>query len=506
MNTRTSIIITALVPVAACAIAESPTLPAQSRKPNVLFLVADDLRAELGCYGVSAIKTPNMDRFAKTGIVFRHAYCQQATSGPSRASLLTGMRPDSTGVIANNGLFRRKLPDVVTLPQYFKESGYYVEGMGKIYNETLGDTRQGDPRSWSVPVCFPKVPSLKWLNPDNAAMVAKMNANLRKQGKSEFAAYAAARGPAYESADVPDNAYDDGELGDMAVAALKRMKGSKTPFFLAVGFRKPHLPYCAPKKYWDLYDPAEIRVSPAKQWPAGSPGLAHCNWEELRTYHGIPNNGSLKPEQAVKVMHGYYAAVSYLDAQIGRVLDELHELGLAENTIVVFWGDNGFKLSEYSAWSKTTNYELDTHIPLMIRAPGQQKQGGHYSDALVELVDVYPTLAELAGLPIPAHCQGMSCVPSLKAPERPLKLAAFSQYPRGGCMGYTMRTERWRYTEWITERTKKVSARELYDHKDGALETVNLAAAPRYADTVKELSAMLDQGQGWKRYQTGKGM
>ena len=484
---------------AAPAVSAAASLPGSPAKMNILFIAADDLRTELGCYGAQQVKSPNIDRLAKTGVLFSRAYCQQATCGPSRASLLTGMRPDFTGVVANSGLFRRKLPDVVTLPQYFKQNGYYVEGMGKIFNETTGDTRQGDPSSWSVPVSFPKTVPLKWLNPENAALVATMKANPLKQGKSDYAAYAAARGPAYESADVPDNAYDDGELGDMAVDALKRLKDSKSPFFLAVGFRKPHLPFCAPKKYWDLYNPAQIKLSPVTKWPAGSPGIAHCNWEELRTYHGIPGSRLLKPEQAIKVIHGYYAAVSYLDAQIGRVLDELDKLGLAGNTIVVLWGDNGFKLSEYSAWSKCTNYELDTHIPLIIRAPGRQKQGeGQRSEALVELVDLYPTLAELCGLAVPAHCQGLSCVPVLTSPERPLKPAAFSQYTGPGCMGYTMRTDRWRYTEWINNRSKAVSARELYNLQAGGLETVNLAADPKYADTVKELSAMLAKGQGWK--------
>jgi arylsulfatase A-like enzyme len=277
------------------------------------------------------------------------------------------------------------------------------------------------------------------------------------------------------------------------------LKNGDAPFFLAVGFVKPHLPFCAPKKYWDLYDPAAIRTSPITSWPKDSPILAHTSWSELRSYHGIPGTGPISHAQAIHLIHGYYAAVSYVDAQIGRVLTELDALGLASNTIVILWGDHGWKLSEYSAWSKTTNYELDTRAPLLIRVPGMQNAGAH-SDALVEFVDIYPTLAELCGLPVPEHCEGTSFKPLLEEPGRAWKPAAFSQYPRGARMGYTMRTDRWRYTEWIDQKSKAVVARELYDHETESVDQWNLAGDPRYAEEASKLSSMLRQGRGWTEF------
>ena len=274
------------------------------------------------------------------------------------------------------------------------------------------------------------------------------------------------------------------------------------PFFLAVGFLEPHLPFNAPKRYWDLYDREEIRLPSQLEWPEGSPEIARMNWGELRQYHGMPRKGPVPADLARTLIHGYYACVSYTDAQIGRVLGALEELGLADNTTVILWGDHGWKLDDYGAWCKHTNFEIDTRVPMILADPDFSATAGRASRALVEFVDIYPTLAELCGLGVPPHCEGTSMRPLLEEPDRKWKPAAFSQYPRRGAyMGYSMRTERYRYTEWIHRETGEIAARELYDHSAGPIATRNLAAEPEMQETVRRLSAMLDKGKGWRRFQ-----
>jgi arylsulfatase A-like enzyme len=309
------------------------------------------------------------------------------------------------------------------------------------------------------------------------------------------------RGPPWESPDVPDDAYYDGQLATMAVESLHRLKNLGKPFFLGVGFQKPHLPFCVPKKYWDLYDAKTLRLSPVTEWPTGSPVFAHESFGEVRSYDGTPQSGPISHELALRLIHGYYASVSYVDAQIGKVLDALPRLGLDQNTIVVFWGDNGWKLSEYSSWSKSTNYEIDTHIPMVLRYPGMPNRGGQ-SMALVELLDVYPTLCDLAELPSPKHLEGTSMRPVVAQPGRPGKPAAFSQYPRPGLMGYTMRTDQYRLTLWTKAGDpQQVAAVELYDHQKDAdlVERVNLAMDPERQELVEQLTQQLRQQWPWRK-------
>ncbi len=465
-------------------------------KPNILFIAVDDLRPELGCYGNPIIKSPNIDRIAKSGVVFQRAYCQQAVCSPTRSSLLTGTRPDTTKVWDLKTHFRKALPDVVTLPQLFKNNGYFTRGMGKIYHHGYDD-----PPSWSVPWLNPRGESYGL--PENRNLVSKKRSEALASGKNEDE-IVVIKGLPFEGADVPDNTFHDGALADEAIAALKELKQKQQPFFLAVGFIRPHLPFVAPKKYWDLYDPAKIALAPNPFRPKDAPEYAILDGGELRGYENVPK-GHLPDDLARQLKHGYYAAVSYMDAQVGKVLDELDRLGLTKSTIVILWGDHGWKLGEHDAWCKHSNVENDTWVPLLISVPGM-KNAGKSTRSLVEFVDIYPTLAEMAGLPLPKHLEGTSFRPVLDDLSRPWKSAAFSQYPRPvngkQLMGYSMRTDRYRFTVWVHRNDhSKVEAVELYDEKTDPQENVNIAGLPENKALVTELQAKLKAGSGWKEVQ-----
>ncbi|MGD8239114.1 MAG: sulfatase [Armatimonadota bacterium] len=445
---------------------------------NVLFIAVDDLRVELGCYGDTAALTPHMDRLAEQGMVLNRAYCQEAVCNPSRASLMTGRRPDTIGVWDLRTHFRKRMPDVVTLPQHFKQHGYHAQSIGKIYH---GKQAMQDAASWSAPATYEVLSK-------RDQYVLDIN-RTQKAGKKMAAV---------ENADVPDDAYVDGMVADAAIDALRQLKDR--PFFLAVGIRKPHLPFSAPKRYWDLYDRAKLPPPPNPEKPEGAPELALHNWVELRGYTDIPDVGPLSPEQAMELRHGYYAATSYADAQIGKVVAELERLGLDRNTVVILWGDHGFHLGEHDLWCKTTNFELDTRVPLILSVPGMPRPGVT-ADALVEFVDIYPTLVELCDLPVPDGLEGTSMAPVLEDPDRPWKRAAFSQFPRPWpsrdeprVMGYSVRTAGHRYTEWLGRETGELQARELYDHASDPLETTNLADDPACESQRRRLEQMLKDG------------
>ncbi len=486
----------------------------QTNQLNVLFIAVDDLRPELGCYGRDYIKSPNIDRLAARGMVFERAYCQQAVCSPSRSSLMTGARPDTTKVWDLVTHFRTALPEVVTVGQHFKNNGYFVQGMGKIYHGNYDD-----PPTWSVPWQTPK--AVKYALAENVALDKRQfegepDGDAKPKSKKKKSNPAStpdgppstglnSRGPAFEGADVPDDTFQDGKVAELAISTLRDMSKKKEPFFLAVGFIKPHLPFVSPKKYWDLYDPAKIKLAPNKFRPKDAPDYAILPGGELRNYHGIPTN-SIPDDLARQLKHGYYAGVSYTDAQIGKVLDELDRLGLSKNTIIILWGDHGWKLGEHDAWCKHSNSENDANAPLILSVPGMKNAGSHTA-ALVEFVDVYPTLSELAGLPLPGHLEGTSFKPLLDDPKRPWKPAAFSQYPRnagrtgaGALMGYSMRTDRYRFTVWVGRNDHaQVDAVELYDHQTDPQENQNIAKDPANADLVKKLMAQWKQGwQGAK--------
>lgn len=455
---------------------------ADKERMNVLFIAVDDLRTEASVFGNKYIHSPNLDRIAKMGITFNRAYCQQAVCSPSRSSLLTGTRPDTTKVWDLETHFRKALPDVVTLPQHFKNNGYFVQGMGKLYHSGLDD-----PQSWSVPWTSPRKETPVYGLPENNQNAKSGAKNANKSNK---------RGPAFEGADVPDNKFHDGVLAEMAVKALQGCATRKEPFWLGVGFIKPHLPFVSPKKYWDLYDPAKIELAPNPFKPKGAPDYAFSSGGEIKNYSGIPD-GNIPNDLARKLKHGYYAAISYMDAQVGKVLDELDRLKLTDKTIIVLWGDHGWKLGEHNAWCKHSNVENDTNAPLLIAVPGL-KTAGKSTNSLAEFVDIYPTLAELCGLRLPRHLEGTSLVPVLKDPSAIVKNASFSQYPRGAkVMGYSMRTEQYRFTRWVNRNNpSKLEAMELYDHKNDPQENTNIANDPKNAELVARLTEQWKKG--WK--------
>ena len=453
---------------------------ASAPRPNVLFLAADDLRTDLGAYGHPEARTPHLDALARRGVRFTRAYCQQAVCNPSRASVLTGRRPDTLRVWDLRRHFRETLPDVVTLPQHFRLNGYTTVGLGKLFHNESGAKPPfpfSDPPSWSEPPRFADGPHwADWVWPDDA--------NAPR-----------AKGAAVQCLDVPDEAYLDGRIAAAAVARLRELAARTEPFFLGVGFWKPHLPFNAPRRYWDLYDRARLAPPAPPAAPAGAPALAGHPGTELRGYAGIPKEGPLPPALVAELRHGYLAAVSFLDAQVGRVLAELGRLGLAERTIVVFWSDHGFHLGEHALWGKTSNYELDTRVPLLIAAPGVARAGAAAA-GLTELLDLYPTLAELCGLPAPSGTEGRSLVPQLRDPAAPGARFAASQHPRpsygqAAQMGRALRDERHRYVEWRELATGALTARELYDHAVDPAETRNLAADPALASVVTAFAAEL---------------
>ncbi len=464
--------------------------PATSNRLNVLFIAVDDLRPELGCYGAAPVRSPNIDALARSGALFDRAYCQFPLCAPTRASLLTGTRPDTTRVHDLYTDFRVALPQVQTLPQLFKDHGYYTDRFGKIFH-------LDDVASWAPPRPLEKFgpgePAKRAPYSDEALNEAgwkKFDA-ARAAGLTGMALERSQRGPAWEIATAPEETLPDYKIASQGIAALQAMKAKGQPFFLAVGFLKPHLPFVAPRRYWEMYDRNSIPVAENTRPPAHA-SQALGDGVEFYTYTDVPADRPVPDAYAQGARQGYYACVSFVDAQIGRVLDELDRLGLRENTIVVFWGDHGFKLGEHGGWGKLTDFELDARIPLIIRAPGHG--AGVKVTGLVEAVDIYPTLAELAGLPRPGHLEGDSLVPLLDAPGRVWKPAVFTQCRRDGedWTGYSIRTEHYRLTRWV--RSGDADLLELYDHQADPAENTNLAGVPALAAVQRELIAQLQAG------------
>ncbi len=493
-------------------------------KYNVLFIAVDDLKPLLGCYGEKQMKTPNIDRLAKMGTVFMNNYCQQAVCGPTRASLMTGMRPDYTRVWDLKTQMREMNPDILTIPQYFKQNGYLTTGIGKIYHPTDID-KNFDTPSWSESYYKVKPEDYnaetgmpingRYQSVDNRKMVEQFEAatgGKKKKGEpeDEDSEKTESRGPAFESADVPDDAYLDGVVAKKAVAKLGELAKSKEPFFYAVGFAKPHLPFCSPKKYWDVYDRSKIQLAAFQELAKGTPEFTYQASGELVNNYVLPNGerykkGYVKQTEANQreLIHGYYAAISYTDAQVGKLLDELDKQGLTKNTIIVLWGDHGWHLGDHTVWAKHTNLQQTTKAPLIFVSPtikGNQKAQG-----ITEFVDIFPTLTELAGLKTPEKLAGKSLVTLMKDSKKEVKNYAVSQYHRkvnkADVMGYTLRTKRYRYTAWYQENYRQINLMpnakivgvELYDYEKDPNETENLAEKADYQKILKEHEKLMTE-------------
>lgn len=440
-------------------------------RPNVLFIAIDDLRPELNCYGKTHIHSPNIDALARSGVLFERSYCMVPTCGASRASLMTGLRPSRNRFVSYLTRADKDAAGFPTLNTHFKNNGYYTVSNGKVFHHR-NDSESG----WSEPAWRNKVPAYR------------LEASRKQLGRKNSRGKKL-RGPAYESSDTTDDQHGDGVTASKAIKDLRRLANQELPFFLAVGFNKPHLPFVAPKKYWDLYDPNTITTPDNYNVPKNSPKEAIHSSGELRAYYQIPPKGPVPYETARNLIHGYYACVSFVDAQVGKVLVELDRLGLADNTIVILWGDHGWNLGDHTLWCKHSCFESSMHAPLIVRAPGIK--GGTHTRGLTEFIDIYPTLCELAGIEQPAHLHGQSFVALLQDPAMKWKDAAIGRFQSGD----TIRTDQYRFSQYSSPAGKP-TARMLYDHNSDPRENVNLSESDQGKQRLKSLGKKLRAEMG----------
>jgi len=447
----------------------------KAKKMNVLFIVADDLNVSLGCYDQPLVKSPNIDKLAQGGMRFTRTYCQYPLCNPSRASFMTGRRPDTTKVLENGTHFRKNLPEVTTLGQFFRLMGYYVVRIGKIFHYgvpgQIGTSGLDDARTWE-----------RFYNPigrDKKEEVLLRNLQPANKNLGAVLAWHASGGV--------DSEYTDGKAADQAIQVLEECKKQDRPFFLAVGFYKPHVPWIVPKKYFDMVarDKIHLPAEPADIRKGVPPAAFTVN----------PPNYGLKQKDLEDAIQAYLAAVNHMDVQVGKILEALDRLGLRENTIIVFLSDHGWLLGEHGLWQKMCLFEESAQVPLIIATP-KPKLPGKACRRLAELVDLYPTLVDLAGFEIPAGLEGKSLKPLLENPDLPWKAGAFTQVMRGGAkkggafLGRSVRTEKYRYTEWDDGKKGK----ELYDHDADPKEHKNLAQDPAHAAIVEQLARLLHRG------------
>ena len=516
-----SLVCTTAVIVTACNAQKSVNNPnaqetsqtATTAKKNILFIAIDDLKPLLSNYGETQMMTPNFDRLAKMGMTFTNAHVQYAVCGPSRASVMTGANPDKTKVWDLHTDFRESAPDLVSMPEYLISQGYETTAVGKIYHK--GSSSEGhDGKSWSMPHQLPEnfdetygTPAFNYYqNPETKrkmeALIAEAKDKGLKHGKLRNYVFKRLK-PSTENADVSDTAYQDGLYTETALAQLDALEKSGKPWFLGVGYQKPHLPFIAPKKYWDLYDREKIDLAKFQQVADGTPKFAYHSFGELRAFSDIDNDlrvGDKVPEAKQReLIHGYMACISYIDAQLGKLLDDLERRGILEDTVIVLWGDHGWHLGDHTQWCKHSNFEQATRIPFMFAGPNVAKN--QKSDHPVNLVDLFPTVFELANVPQHQQTDGKSLVPLLDNDSTTtLEMDyAYHQYSRGKRMGYSIRTDRYRYTEWHGDDYRSYEAyngsnivgRELYDYEADPLETKNWVKDVKYAAIVKELKAKL---------------
>lgn len=437
----------------------------QSAKPNILFIAVDDLRPELNCFGESQIKSPHIDKLAKQSLIFNRAYCNIPTCGASRASILTGARPTRNRFVTYNTKKDTDLPNVVSLIMQFKNNGYTTISNGKVYHHADDDVA-----AW------------------NEIWKPKGNQRDYQLEKSKQLVQKNTRGVPFEAGNVADDAYFDGKIANKGIADLRKLKDNKQPFFLALGFKKPHLPFNAPQKYWDMYNREEISLPENYVQPKSTPKKAFHNYGELRNYVGVPKKGHLNDDFAKELIHGYYACVSYVDAQIGKVLSELENLQLAENTIVILWGDHGWNLGEHKIWCKHSTFETSLNAPVILRVPELTK--GTKTDAIIEYIDIYPTLCDLAGVDKPTHLEGESFVSIITTGKRE-KNYAVSKYNDA----VTLIQGDLFYTEWTNDKGEAYE-RMLFDHSKDPLELDNLAEKEEYQEIVLQLSKKLREKWG----------
>lgn len=475
-------------------------------KKNILMIAVDDMKPLIGCYGDELAITPNMDQLAANGIVFTSAYCQEAVSAPTRASLLTGLCPDRTKVWDLKTLIRTQNPDIITLPQYLKSYGYTTVGIGKIFDPRSVDHKK-DILSWSIPF----MDHSQYFNKDYGEPLFKeyQSEEVRieydkRKGKTNGQKLSKIIKPSSECIDIPDDAYTDGAVANGAIHFLENYNSEK-PFFLAVGFKKPHLPFCAPKKYWDLYRRNDMPLAEFRRRAEYSPSIAYHKSSELHSYSDIPplysysdiENTIIPDYKAKELIHGYYACISYTDAQIGKVIDALRKSGKAENTIIILWGDHGWHLGDHGLWNKHSNFEQATRVPFILLDPAK---GNKVVTSPVEFLDIFPIICELIDVNIPSWLDGTSLVPMIDSCSQDSKKYAVSQYPRGNKMGYSIRNERYRYTIWVDWSDKKtkpdmVYAEELYDYLEDPNETINVIDERQYNEVLQLMRGY------WREYQ-----
>ncbi|MFV0623570.1 sulfatase [Sphingomonas sp. ac-8] len=491
-----------LIGLAACNTATQPDATAEGdapataqNHPNVLLILVDDLKPAIHAFGDPVAVTPNIDQLAARGTRFDLAFANQAVCAPSRINLMTGARSTSTGIYDFGQNLREYMPDAVTLPQYFKAAGYTAESIGKTFH--VGHNTVGDPQSWSRPAYKDHV--IEYVSAEGKAVGKTREAALFNEfeiPKGDVWDYARTlkRGIAWESPDVPDEAYGDGRVAAKAVARLGELGESKQPFFLAVGFARPHLPFSVPKRYWDLYDRAKLPLPQFERMPEGAPAYAGKVGGEINAYAPIDEKTrEANYPEALKrtLIHGYYAGVSFTDANVGKLMAALDRSGLSKNTIVVLWGDHGYHLGDHAIWTKHTNYEQATRLPLLFAGPGIG--AGKATRQPAETVDIYPTLASLAGLGRPSGPQpidGTDMTPVLHDPAKRLRGYAYHAFNRPNRLGQAVRTERYRLVRWTHEGTGE-RAYELYDMVRDPGETRNIAAEqPRVR---AELDALIER-------------
>ncbi|MCE5205404.1 MAG: sulfatase [Porphyromonadaceae bacterium] len=538
-HVKSFVIPLALIPCVSLATTENKIFPVSESKsdqgrPNILFIISDDLRPQMGCYGYPAAITPNIDHLAASGVQFTHAYCQAALSGPSRGSLFSGLRPSASGYIHNDIRFRTAMPNVVTLPEFFGRNGYATIALGKIYHE--GDKKQmaGTFNADAAMPEFPRAADSDYKDPHNVKLLnAHRREMIEKYGPSGTGGLTL--GPVCEFFDAPEEEYHDAYITTSAIETFKQMAAENKPFFMGVGYKKPHLSFIAPKKYWDMYEGSEIPLTADSIPPLGAPSFTLHDSYELRTRYGVPKYGRFSDEYQRYLMRGYLACVSFVDAQIGRLMEGLQEAGLADNTIVVFCGDHGWHLGEMGVWGKATNYEIANRVPMIIIDPRTGKKGK--TDAIAELLDIYPTLADLTGLAIPHTMQkleGHSLRSVLENPSKKSNTIAVSEFPcpalrewagvktadnvrkeyfdhslndiemririenpdtplnvfQNNVIGYTIRDNRYRCVMWVDQSQPgwKIIASELYDQTKDPNETINLATDSKQKNIVNKLT------------------